>query len=286
MEFRQLRERVSAALKSAGRFARETLALPYAKLYIAAALLLTAIFTVLGLPFDVLIRSELQKMEHRGLRSVIVGEIDFNTIGDSYIDSLILGTGPESEVSMKDVRFNIAMNPVTTLIKKTLKGEIGVQDFRYTGESSSFSCLLNSEFRLTADPASGVPRNGFLNIEIQNVSLKGITIKDFTIPAVRFSSIAMSSEIQNGEIRIKKLEGAGPDLRGTIRGSITLAPYVRNSTLNLVIDIDTRSKLVQDYRILLGNLARNDEGNIRLTVTGSMQAPSIGFPGGEKGAGQ
>ncbi|MCU0845537.1 MAG: type II secretion system protein GspN [Spirochaetes bacterium] len=283
MEFRQMKDRVSAALKSAGRFAREALALPYARLYIAMALVLTVIFTLLGFPFDVLIRGELQKMEQRGLRSVIVGEIDFNIIGDSYIDSLILGTGTESEISMKDVQFNIAINPVTTLVNKTLKGEISVQDFRYADDSSSFSCLLESEFRLAADPATGNPRDGFLNIEIQNVSLNGITIKDFTIPAVRFTSIAMRSEIQNGEIRITKLEGAGPDIRGTIRGSITLAPYVRNSTLNLVIDIDTQSKLIQDYRTLLGNLAKNDEGLLRLTVSGSLQAPTVGFPGGEKG---
>ncbi|RPI93250.1 MAG: hypothetical protein EHM32_08205, partial [Spirochaetales bacterium] len=116
MEFRQLKDRVSAALKSAGRFAREALALPYARLYIAMALVLTAVFTLLGFPFDVLIRGELQKMEQRGLRSVIVGEIDFNIIGDSYIDSLILGTGTESEISMKDVQFNIAINPITTLV--------------------------------------------------------------------------------------------------------------------------------------------------------------------------
>ncbi|HSV98207.1 MAG TPA: type II secretion system protein GspN [Spirochaetota bacterium] len=283
MELRRLRERISAALKSAGRFARGALALPYARLYIATALVLTAVFTVLGFPFDVLIRSELQKMEQRGLRSVIVGEIDFNVIGDSYIDSLILGTGTESEISMKDVRFDIAINPVTTLVNKTLKGEIGVQDFRYADDSASFSCLLNSEFRLAADPASGVPRDGFLNIEIQNVSLKGITIKEFTIPAIRFTSIAMQSEIKKSEIHITKLEGAGPDIRGTVRGSIALAPYVRNSTLNLVIDIDTQSKLIQDYRMLLGGLAKNDEGLLRLTVSGSLQAPVVGVPGGEKG---
>ncbi len=286
MEFRQIRERVFAAFKAAGRFAREALALPYAKLYIAAALLLTVLFTVLGFPFDVFIRNELQKMEQRGLRSVVVGEINFNIIGDSYIDSLILGTGAESEISMKDVRFNIALNPLTTLVNKTLKGEINVQDFGYADDSSSFSCLLNSEFRLAADPSSGVPRDGFLNVDIQNVSLKGISIKGFAIPAVRFTSVSMQSELHNGEIRINKFEGAGPDLRGTVRGSITLAPYIRNSTLNLVIDIDTESKLVQDYRILLGGLAKNDDGRLRLTITGTLQSPSVALPGGEKGGRQ
>lgn len=283
MEFRQIREKISAAFASAGRYLRETIALPHAKLYIAAALVLTAVFTLLGFPFDVLIRAELQKMEQRGLRSVEVGEIDFNLIGDSYIDSLVLGTGSESEVVLKDLNFNIAINPVTTLLNKTLKGTIDVRDFRFTDGDSSFSCTFASGFRLAADPGSGVPREGFLNLELQNVALKGITIKGFAIPAVRFSSIVINSELKNGEMRIMKFDGSGPEVRGSIRGSITLAPYVRNSALNLVIDIDAQSKLVQDYRILLGNMANAEDGRLRLAVTGTIAAPSVALPGAERG---
>lgn len=283
MEIRQIRERISAAFKSAGRFLRETIALPYAKLYIAAAFALTAFFVVLGFPFDVFIRAELQKMEQRGLRSVEVGEIEFNLIGNSYIDSLILGAGSESEIAIRDLRFNIAVNPVTTLLYKTLKGSIGAGEFRFSDGDSSFSCIPTGEFRLASDPGSGVPRNGFLNLELQNVALKGITIKGFAIPAVRFGSIVMNSELHEGELRIIKFDGSGPDLRGSIRGSITLAPYVRNSTLNLVIDIDAQSKLVQDYRILLGNLANQGDGRLRLNLTGTLSAPSVAFPGAEKG---
>jgi CRISPR/Cas system CMR subunit Cmr4 (Cas7 group RAMP superfamily) len=158
-------ERIQAVLKIVRQKIAETLALPYAKLYIALAAFMTIVFIIFTFPYDLLIRKQIRLMESSIGRSVQVGAIDFSLIGDTFIDDIEIVFKDGGELSLKDISMNVAVNPVTLLLNKTLRGKVAVQNMKYTKGALSIQNLLDAGFDLTFDK-DGIPREGFLNLTV------------------------------------------------------------------------------------------------------------------------
>ena len=176
--------------------------------------------------------------------------------------------------------FDVAVNPFTTILGKTLKGDCAIHDFRYSGNESSITGVASGDFRLEFDDA-GLPREGFFKFDMQNVLLKGLNIKGFNIPAVQFASIKADSVIKNNELKINSVVFTGADLNGTMTGTVLLSQFLGNSTMNLQIEIDPASRLVNDYRILLGNIGKEGGNKIRISISGTLQDPKADLPRGQ-----
>ncbi len=256
----------------------EGLRLPYARLYLALSLALTIVFLVLTFPYEVIIRNQLQKLESVIRGSIYVGEMDFSLIGDSYIDNLQISTANNVDFNMKNVSLNISVNPYTTLLNKTLKGSILIKNFNYSSGNISISSLLNSQFELKMDQETSMPSNGFFNIDLKDISAKGINIKGFDIPPVKFTSIKGNTVITNRQVMINNLSFTGNDLRGLIKGSIQLEKFFNSSRLNLRIEIDTASKILQDYKMLLSNLIDPGSERLVINITGTLYSPNVNLP--------
>jgi hypothetical protein len=277
MDISHIKEKVRSYYKSVMHMLKEVMKLPQAKLYVLLAIPLTILFIITTFPYDIIIRNQLQKLEQRLGQNITVDTLDFSLIGDSYINSLNIVFKTGSVITMKDVNFNVAMNPFTTIINNTIRGEMDVKDVKYLKDDTSFWGRLVSSFELIYGNKTGIPSEGFIKLDLSDVYLKGLTVKEFAIPAVRFSSINASTVIRNGVIQINKLDLDGPDLKGSITGSIRLSQFLASSSLNLTIDIDQQSKLLENYKMLLGSL-KTENNRIRLTVTGSLQNPRTDFP--------
>ncbi|TAL31350.1 MAG: type II secretion system protein GspN [Spirochaetes bacterium] len=275
MDVNSIRAGIRAFFQSLGGRLREMWKLPYVKLYLAAAVVLTLVFFVMTFPYELLIREQFHNLEKSMGRSIAVGEIDFSLFGNSEIDSIVISL-QDGELVLKDIKFNIAINPYTTLVKKTLRGMISIQDFRYTLTDTTVTAALKSDFDL-AFPESGPPADGFLKLELNNAFLKGIKIKDFDVPPIKFSSIRGDSTIQRGNLRLASMKIAGPDLQGNIHGMLSLAKGIASSNLNLTIELDPDSRVLEDYAILLGGAKKNGE-NLKITLTGPLKNPKATFP--------
>jgi hypothetical protein len=278
MDIQKIRERLIRILERIRSIAGEAIKLPYARRYILIAAGLTILFFILTFPYEVIILKQIKKLEQQTRMSIFIENLDFNLIGDSYIDSLEISSPRGSDISLRDVSFDIWMNPITTLIMKRLKGSASVHDFKYLTEESSYTGQLKSEFELSLDGPNGMPGDGVLDLELQNVFIKGLSIKDFKIAPVRFSSIKSRAQMQRNELRISNIQFAGPDLNGSVRGTIELAQFFGNSSLNIVLEIDPSSRLVNEYRVLLGSMNLREGERIRIRIEGTVQNPRIDLP--------
>lgn len=278
MDTKRIRETLASIIRNIRSIAGEAIKLPYARRYMLIAGALTILFFILTFPYEVIILKQIKKLEQQTRMSVFIENLDFNLIGDSYIDALEITSPQGTEILSKDVSFDIWVNPVTTLLMKTLRGSATVNDFKYLAEQSSYTGQLKSEFELSLDKESGMPREGFLDLDLQNVFIKGLIIKDFKIAPVRFSSIKAHVVFQKNELSISNIQFTGPDLKGSVRGTIAIAQFFGNSNLGIQIDIDPASKLVNEYRVLLGSTPQEGGEKIRIRIEGTVQNPRIDLP--------
>ncbi len=275
MDLNSIKTAIRTFLQSLGARLKEMWKLPHVKLYLAATVFLTLVFLVVTFPYEVLIREQIQNLEKSVGRPVIVGDMDFSLFGDSEIDSIEVSL-QDGEIAMKNVKFNIAVNPYTTLIARTLRGRISIQDFRYTVTDTTVTAVLKSEFELKlAEP--GPPSDGYLKLELSNAFLKGIKIKGFDVPPIKFASVRGDSTIQRGNLKLASMKMAGPDLQGNIHGMLSMAKSFASSNLNLTIELDPDSRVLEDYSILLAG-AKKSEDRLRITLTGPLKNPKATFP--------
>lgn len=278
---KQIAHRASFLLKKAFAKLKELWKLPYAKTYILLSVVLTFFLITVMFPYDVLLRQQIRRIEPALGQGVFVGDIDFNVFRDSHIDELSVVFHNRSEASLKNLSFNFSYNPFTLFMNKTLKGRFSVQNFTYESGETSVTAVAKCLLDFRYNPSSGMPENGEIRASLNNVSIKGINIKGFNMAPVRFTLIDSVAVFQRDEIRVSKISFTGIDLTGEIRGSIKPSRVPGNSLLNLVIEIDTGSKLLEDYKVILGFLPKPSGNKITVPVAGTLSNPKIQLPSGQ-----
>jgi type II secretion system protein N len=278
MDVTKIKEFIGKYASLAYSFAGETMKLPYAKTYLLLSAAFTVLFLVFTFPYDLVLRDQIRKIEPALGNGIYVGVIDFSLLGDSYIDEMDISLHSGALLSLRDFNFNIAINPVTTLINRTLKGGFTIHRLNYTNNETSFTGVVGSDFNIRFNEKTGFPSDGILKASLQNISLKGLNIKGFDIPAVQFASIKADAVLANNELKINSILFDGADLRGSIRGSVTVAQFLGNSALNLSIELDPQSRIFENYKILMGSVKKSDDDRIRIPVTGTLASPKADFP--------
>lgn len=277
MNPKQLLQVILNFLSSAKTFIRETWALPYAKLYLILSLVMVPFFVFLTFPYEILIRNQLQKLESTMGRNIQIGMIDFSVIGDSYIDYLNISFSNGAELNLKDITFNISLNPYRLLVSKKIKGEVQIGSFKYTKSDLSITNNLKTSFNIQFDGKTGIPTNGEVGLELTSASLKGITIKGFDIPALKFSSIKGDATLKSRRLRIDSFTFSGGDVNGEIKGSVQIEPMANASKLNLFIYLNSDSRILQEYKMLLDSLV-DTGGKVKIEITGNFINPSVKLP--------
>lgn len=278
MDFKQLKTRALDYLSRAKTILKETWSLPYAKLYMVLAVVMTVFFIFVTFPYEVLIRNQLQKLESTIGRNIQIGAIDFSLIGDTYIDSISITFSSGAELNLKDIALDLSINPYTLLLKKTVRGEINIGSFKYAKQDVAVNNTLKSEFNIKLDGKTGIPSDGELSIDLSNVSLKGISIKGFDIPPVRFTTIKGVASLRNRRLRIENLAFSGNDVRGEIKGSMLFEQMAAASRINIYAFINSDSRILQEYKMLLDNMMEAEAGKIKIEIGGSFASPEVKLP--------
>jgi type II secretion system protein N len=257
--------------------AKETLNLPRAKLYIVLSVILTFIFLVITFPYEVLIRNYLQSLEKNFGTNITVGSMNIGFIGDSYIDDMVVFLRDGTELDLKDISFNLSLNPITVFIRETVKGKFDIKNIKYVKQDTSFSGLIKCDLFLKLNSKMGMVSEGYINIKIQNVNILGMTIKEFKIPPVQITAVNIETKINKNDMSIVKCIISGSDFRGAISGKINLSKSIMASRLDLKIEIDKNSKILVNYKDLLGMLGP-DKDKLFIDVTGSLSYPQTKLP--------
>ena len=255
---------------------RETLTLPKAKLYIFSSVILTVVFIFLTFPYEVIILSRVQNIEKALGATVNLSELRFSIIGDSKIENAALYFPDGTEYAFKDIVLDLSTNPYRLFVKNNYRGALTVDSLKYSRDKMAIAAKLKCEFDILSQKDNeGNVFDGSFSSMIQNVSVRGVTIKDFDIPAINFPSIELKTTIVNNNIKIEKCVFSGMDLRGKISGTVTIGKIAKFTRLNLRIEIDPTSKILENYKILLGEFG---DGMINIGITGTVSNPSINLP--------
>lgn len=258
-------------------FIKEVRTLPNFWLYIILSIVLFFIFFITTFPYEVLVRNKLNDIGGGFGKSFYVGNIDFNMIGSSTINNMTLALDNGSEFDFENIELNVGL--FSALISKTINGSLEIPDFKYNKDNTSLNAILNSDFKLEFNSFSEFPSDGFILLKLQNVQLKGMTIKDFNIPPIRFTLVDADMKIIKRSLSIKSMKLSGPDLNGNIRGDITFAKVASGSRMNLNLEIDSNSAILQNYKILLGD-SINSENKLIINLRGTISNPQINFSQG------
>lgn len=277
MDIKDLQNIIKNIRKKSAKTLKEAVSLPYAKLYIFLSIILIFFFMMLTFPYEALIRNKLQTLESTVCRNLYIGNIDFSLINNTSIDniSFILKNG--AKLNFDDIDLDISLNPFTTLMNKNLKGNMAIKKLGYAQKKISLGGNLKSDFDLKFKSLSDFPAKGYLKLDLKGVSIGGLTIKGFDIPPVSFSSVKIDAKITGKRIGIQDVSFSGKDLNGNLKGFITPARRFQNSKIDLKIMIDPASPLLDNYKVLLGNIM-NSGDNIRITLRGTITNPRVDFP--------
>lgn len=264
-----IKEDIINFFKGFKTFIKETFNLPKAKLYIILAIFLVLVFLVLTFPYAVLIRNYLQNLEKQFGTNITVGSMHIGIIGDSYIDDMVVFLKDGTELDLKDITLDLSLNPITVFARETVKGNFDIKNIKYVKQDTSFSGLIICDLLLKRNSKKGIISEGFINLKIQNVNVQGLTIQDFNIPPVQITAITLDTKINNNEMKIERGIFSGSDLRGNITGKINLSKSLMASRLDLKIEIDKNSKLLVNYKEILGMLG-SDKDKIAIEISGSL----------------
>ena len=277
MELKLSKESLKKILNDFIVFFKEAGSLPNFWLYIILSIVLFIIFFITTFPYDVLLRNKLNETGGNFGKSFYVGNIDFNMIGSTTINNLTLALDNGSEFDFENIDMDIGL--LSALFSKTIKGSLEIPDLKYNKDKTSLNAILNSDFKLEFNSYSEFPSNGFILLKLQNVQLKGMTIKDFNIPPIRFTMVDADIKIIKKSLSIKSMKLSGPDLNGNIKGDITFAKVASGSRINLNLEIDSNSALLENYKILLGD-SINSENKLIINLRGTISNPQINFSQG------
>lgn len=262
--------------------------LPHSGKYLIASFFLFIFFLIATFPYDFLIKKKIYELEGKSFRSIDISGFDFSIFGETYFDNLIIVLNNGNEVTCKNSILNIALNPVTLLIKNKLKSDFQFDSLRYS--TSDFECILNvnGNMDLIIDSQSSLPKDGPVRIIISDSIIK---LNDISIPSamgplnLKMDSISIQSGnidsvISNKTLKFNTFKLSGNDISCDITGFIELSDLTANSKLDLTVSIDSESAVLDQYKDILASYIKNSILSLR--IRGTLAKPELMLIGAGK----
>ena len=261
---------------------------PHSGKYFALACVLTIFFTAITFPYDYLIKKKLYDSEGKFFRSVSMQRLDFNILGESYIDGLELVLAAGEELSVKNIILNPSINPYRLFISHRILADFQFDAVKYHSGETDIIMNINGNIDVVMDRVKNIPGSGEVKLILGDARLK---MKEISIPGpvgpmpLKLDSVNVQNglaevDIVNGVARIKNFKLTGTDINCSVTGSIELAEKTSNSKLDLMINIDPESLILEQYRELVSAVTGN--GPLVLAVKGTLLRPDIKIAGAEK----
>lgn len=283
------KEQIIAVIKNfPGRikqFARIIYDLPHSGKYLILSVVLMLLFLVVTFPYDFLIKKKIYALEGKSFRSIEMAGFDFSIFSETYIDNLVIVLNNNNEVTCKNAIINLTLNPVTLFVNNKLKSDFQFDSLKYTGKDVEFLFNLNGNMDLTLDKQSGLPKDGPVKIIISDSIIK---LGEISIPArmgplplkiesINIQSGNIDSILTNGTLKFNTFKLTGSDLICDITGQIELTG---NSRMDLVVNIDSESAVLDQYNDLLSSVIKNNILSLR--IKGTLSKPEVTLNNPEK----
>lgn len=277
MDIQQIKNQLFSIKNKSIKTIKEILKYPFAKRYILLALVSTLFFIIITFPFDVLIINNLNKLEGRTIKKIDVGNLDFSLFGSSYIDNLNITLKKNKEVNLQ----NINLDPeIFSILNKNLVTGLEIENITYKTKDELYKgkIIIDSDLSLNNND---IPENGTFNIDIFNLVVKGLKIKGFNIQTIRANNLKVETEIIDKIMSIKKFVLKSKDLSAKVLGKIIFnEKSIGKSNLNLKVEIDSNSAILENYKMLLGSVTNQSNNKINISIKGTIDRPKFDLPFG------
>lgn len=270
---------LSGALKRVRSIIRETVRLPFFKIYLFLSFVLIIFFTILNFPYEALVLKQIYSLENKAYRSIVIGEFDFNLVGESSIYNMTLRLKNNHEISMGQLIADLDLSPFNFISKTRIAGDLSGRGIKYEAGKTTISCNASSNIDFNLIERRGTPAQGTFKIIIENavIRMDNVTLPasmgSFPLPPViKASSIIINSEIRGRKLLVNTFKISGPDIEASVTGNISLANFIKNSRLNLKVSVKSDSPLLKDFAPFLKNIT-DSRGRITFPVKGSIGRP-------------
>jgi len=271
-----LKQKIITLFRELKHNIKDILKLPYAIHYIVFSAILTILFIMATFPYEVFIRKQIEQVEKQATRSLFVADIDFNLLSTSSFKNISAIFKDGSSLNIKSLFFDMHYNPYTLLIKRNINGELQFENFEFKNSDISITSRGRFLFNIIKAKDNDIPEKGILSLSLRDTNIKGIMIKGFEIPPVTLKQVKCESEfISKNTMKIKYIIFTGPDLKGNASGVIVLGNTIRNSNIDLTINIDAQSNLLNQYRVLLDDMIKPGQNQLTFTINGPLVNPRI-----------
>lgn len=255
--------------------------LPYSGRYLLLSMFLFLFFLIITFPYDFLIKKKIYGLEGKSFRSIELNGFDFSIFGETYFDNLTIVLNNSNEITCKNSILNISLNPVTLLLNKKLKSDFQFDSLKYISKDFEIMFNLNGNINIAFDKQSGIPQNGSIKIILSDSIIK---LNDLSIPgpmgplplkieSINIQSGNIDSIITNGTLKFNTFKLTGSDMSCDITGFVELSNITNNSKLDLLIDIDSESSVLDQYKDLLTSSIKNNILSLR--IKGTIAKPEI-----------
>jgi len=261
---------------------KEALKLPYAKTYVAAAVVMTLVFLVFTFPYDMLIRKKMKDLEKTLFRTIYISEIDFSLIRVTVLNNIYMVLRSGGELSIRSADINISF--LDFLFKKDIDGSFEMTGFKYQSESSKINFNMQGNIDIDYKSFNDLPQDGDINFFIENASINigQFTLPDtmgglpLTLPPIKINSVKAEAEISGRKILLKNIRIFGKDLNGTITGSIEMSKIFWSSRLYIKLTMNADTALLDNYRDFASKYI-NDRNQLVIPIKGTLVAPRLEF---------
>jgi len=262
--------------------------LPHSGKYFSLTLLFFIFFLIVTFPFDFLIKKKIYEQEGKLFRSVDISGFDFSVLGETYFDNLVIVLNNSNEVSCKNSILNIALNPVTLFMKNKIKSDFQFDSLKYTAKDFELLFNLNGNVDLTLDKQSSLPQNGYIKIIVSDsiVKLNSLSIPgpmgplNLKIESINIQSGNIDTSVTNGIIRFNTFKLTGNDISCDISGTIELSNITNNSKLDIRINLDSESLILDQYRDILASFIKDNI--LTLKIKGTLGRPELSLNRADK----
>jgi len=250
---------------------------PHSGKYLLISFCLILFFLIITFPYDFLIKKKIFELEGKSFKSIEITGFEFSIFGETYIKNLVIVLNNNNEISCKNSILNLSINPVV-LIKNSLKSDFQFDSLKYISREFEFTFNINGNINLTLDKQSGIPKDGTVkiilsdsNIRLNNLSIPGpmgpLPIK---IESINIQSGNINTTVTNGILKFNSFKLTGTDISCEMSGVIEL---LNNSKLDLVVNIDSESAVLDQYKEILTSYIKNNILSLR--IKGTMAKPEL-----------
>jgi hypothetical protein len=262
--------------------------LPHSGKYLLLSLLFFILFMIITFPFDFLIKKKIYSFEGKLFRSIDISGFDFSIFGETYLDNFLIVLNNSNEISCKNSILNIALNPLTLLIQNKVKSDFQFDSLKYSAKDFEFIFNINGNMELSLDKQSNTPKNGPIKIILSDsiIKLNKINIPGpmgplpLKIESINIQSGNIDSQITDGVLRFNTFKLTGSDITCDLTGTIELSNITSNSKMDLSVNIDSESAVLDQYKDILGTFIKNNLLSLR--IKGTLAKPEFKLNNTEK----